>query len=54
MGETLRLCYSESSYEHLMYQVEENMKINDQLKQRNETICVNLQKTVDTIGKNVK
>lgn len=49
MGQTLRICYSDSPYEHLMYQVEENLTMNSELRTRNEAIVQNLQRSVTAL-----
>lgn len=54
MGQTLRICYSDTSYEHLMFQVEENLKINEEMRQRHTGIGASMQRTVNTIDNNMK
>jgi len=36
IGATLMICYSDSAYEHLISEVEANLKVNTELRQRNE------------------
>lgn len=38
LGSTLMICYSEGPYQNLMYEVEQNMKVNKEMRQKHEAI----------------